>query len=68
MKLWLENVTILGRYQNMFHAYAFHSLFICSLWSTVRIRFKKRLNKKDTRFKKDLLVNKMQIKVIDDSK
>ena len=35
---------------------------------TVRIRFKKLLNKKEIRFKKDLLVTKLQIRVIDDSK
>ena len=39
-----------------------------SIHYTVRIRFKKLPNKKEIQFKEDLLVTKMQITVIDDSK
>ena len=44
------------------------SLLLNSIPSTVRIQFKKLLNKKEIRFKKELLVTKVQFTVIHDSK
>ena len=50
-----------------FTAVIFMAVDLVTICCTVRIRFKKLLNKKEIQFKKDLLITKLQITFIDDS-